>query len=515
MVSLPPLWFSFQPFTFLPFKRATVNPSPTCGPRIVRPLPRARRRSSQDTSMSESSSSQPSSSSNDGPRLQAERDLSICEGVPTDPNYIECIDGPLSPGCDDEENIAVPSELDRSDPNYVEAIDGPLSPEQEESEESIAIPLELDPSDPNYVDSIDGPLSPQSDYDDEDAERDDVLCPLPEPLAKGPVKSNSSNPYLQRPHTPEPTNQNSRHPLTSTPSRQSLEAHPKTKDGTYSNRTVIDYIRLHFSPMIHRDYPITDFVRNIWHYKQKIPPGEYSIPIEYVKGYCDADGDDHELTGERASCVWLNKILTHLHDALPGNPSYDGKFINVEDRTVEGLFAKFKPDGSYSEETNIDEQKWDAMGAFDEVKHQRTIAYKCNARTKVLSIDVSRIASSEGSKESSKLKRKRSMRAVKDDPVIPKRQRSEESVISTVSLSKDQRTSQSKAPVTSETAVADVTGNVGEHSFTDHEVQAVKYANELISHGVRNYSTGILFDHANISFWYIDRMGVIKSKPFN
>ncbi|KAI0786239.1 hypothetical protein C8Q75DRAFT_734980 [Abortiporus biennis] len=321
-------------------------------------------------------------------------------------------------------------------------------------------------------------------------------------------------------------------------SEESLGAsvHPKSNDGTFPSNDMIYDIPHHLLPIIHRNYPITDFVRNIWHYKATIPPGNYSLPIQYVKGDCVADGDDQHLKHE--SSFWLNKILTHLHDILPENPSNAGTFVDIKGRATKGLYyVKLKPDISYTRGDN--EKSWDMVGAFVQTRISRSMtAFNLgDAKAQVLSIDVSRITSSEARFLTSPLyqkalthslqinddilpvrfnalKRKLSMSSVVEGKVIPKRPRGEKWEISNAALSsQDIVTSQSN---TCNTAATDsICNNVGEHSFTDYEVEAIKYANKLISHGVRNYSTGILFDDANVSFWYIDRMAVIKSKPFN
>lgn len=51
--------------------------------------------------------------------------------------------------------------------------------------------------------------------------------------------------------------------------------------------------------------------------------------------------------------------------------------------------------------------------------------------------------------------------------------------------------------------------------LTHNEVQAVKYLNELISHGIRNYASGFLVEDLKLSLWYCDRFGIIKSHRLN
>lgn len=51
--------------------------------------------------------------------------------------------------------------------------------------------------------------------------------------------------------------------------------------------------------------------------------------------------------------------------------------------------------------------------------------------------------------------------------------------------------------------------------LTNNEVQAAKYLNELLSHGARNYATGLLIEDEKITLWYGDRFGIVKAAPFD
>lgn len=51
--------------------------------------------------------------------------------------------------------------------------------------------------------------------------------------------------------------------------------------------------------------------------------------------------------------------------------------------------------------------------------------------------------------------------------------------------------------------------------LTANERQAVKYVHELGSHGIRSYATGFLIENYQMTLWYMDRMGVVQSDPFD
>ncbi|KAI0782002.1 hypothetical protein C8Q75DRAFT_896166 [Abortiporus biennis] len=514
MVSLPPLWFSLQPSPLSPFEHAA--PSPTTSYRIIKRLPRRHRRLSSDSSMSESNTTETSSSSDQesrSPHMQPERALLQPIG-PNDPNYTECIDGPLSPEWDSDSDHEAEGNKQTSQSSDC------ISRSPVAQTEHTALNW-VDPNDPDYEECIDGPLSPERDEDYEE-ESKDVVVDLPTSRTFGQDEQSASA-SSKKPVTPVPNRQRqglSQKAAQITPIRPSLNV-IESKDGEYEDDKVKNYIIRQFTSMVHREYPIVDFVRNIWHYNTPIPAGNYSIPMKYMTGYCDAVPDDQKLVGERAACIWLKKILSHLHDKLPDNPSYHGQFVNVHDSVVKGQYAKFKPDGSYNEETDWKRQVWDAMSAFNEVKHAEKIKSFKRSKKKWVSIDISIInkmlqtvpveAYDNPSGKTAPLKRKRSDAAGSGQPSGSSKRSRTKSNTDANGL----RTSRTKASRKSGERNAPDDEPSNPDNLTKYEIQAIKYANELQAHGVRNYSTGILFDHQFMSLWCIDRSGVIKSQEVN
>lgn len=51
--------------------------------------------------------------------------------------------------------------------------------------------------------------------------------------------------------------------------------------------------------------------------------------------------------------------------------------------------------------------------------------------------------------------------------------------------------------------------------LNDDELQAADYAHESLRTGHRRYSTGIFIDDDIVTLWYYDRMGAVRSKPFD
>ncbi|KAI0782008.1 hypothetical protein C8Q75DRAFT_737818 [Abortiporus biennis] len=440
--------------------------------------------------MSESNTTETSSSSDllsRSPHMQPDRALLQPIGL-NDPNYTECIDGPLSPEwdseCEEEANDQTSPSSDQVSQN---------------TRAQSALSWPLNPTDPDYAECIDGPLSPEQGGGYEE-ERKDVVYNLITSRRFGPdASSQSGTSSSKKPVTPVPNPQTQaqfQKATQITPAHPSLEA-LRSRDGEYKDSQ--------FAFMVHREYPFVDFVRTVWDYKKYIPAGDYSIPMEYMTGYSDAVPDDQKLVGEPASCIWLNKILLHLHNKLPGNPFYSGQFVNIHDRVVKGQYAKYKPDGSYNEETDEKKQVWDAMAACNEVKHSVKItSFKDRDKQRVF-IDISLLNTmletedyDNPSGEIAPLKRKRSKVAVSGQSTELKRSRSNTGPTG-LRLSRSRTTSSGNL------------GKSGELSSTWTMSPQIP----TVSVVMKSKQSSILFDHEFMSLWCIDRMGVVKSQEIN
>ncbi|KAI0920157.1 hypothetical protein AcW1_001976 [Taiwanofungus camphoratus] len=51
--------------------------------------------------------------------------------------------------------------------------------------------------------------------------------------------------------------------------------------------------------------------------------------------------------------------------------------------------------------------------------------------------------------------------------------------------------------------------------LTGDEVQTAKHMNELLSHGVRSYATGLMIRNTTVTLWYGDRMGLVQTEAFD
>ncbi|KAL4243391.1 hypothetical protein ABKN59_011288 [Abortiporus biennis] len=256
------------------------------------------------------------------------------------------------------------------------------------------------------------------------------------------------------------------------------------------DRGVEESIRFQFSGKVRKQYPVMDFVRRVWKYTQPIPSGNYDIPVHLVEHYCKPPGSSYDdpSTRSRKSSLWLVKILTHLYDALPNNNlSHASQFINVIDvvRYLESTSGTESDEEESRVEDDISEEIWQGMGAFIKVDIGNGIEFMHTGQS--LPIELSLLSESEDEYNAS----------ISEEmyPLNGKNSREDTSTEICYNIE------DSDTYMTSDELY--------------DAIQTLKCAAELQSHGIRHYSTGIIFDHEHVSFWYIDHMGVIKSKPFN
>ncbi|KAI0791123.1 hypothetical protein C8Q75DRAFT_732718 [Abortiporus biennis] len=279
--------------------------------------------------------------------------------------------------------------------------------------------------------------------------------------------------------------------------------------GKVPDSHVIQYIRDNFGGVIHRGYPLLDFVRNVWSFDPKdIPKNLYYMRKNDVNGYLKCEWRSLP-GGEPASCKQLQTILQHLDRMLGDKPQFktdfNGTFLNLRESFVKGDYAKQKPDSTLTEELRVKEQTWTNMGHVGEVKTEASSKREDLVDADVM-INLSKLkvkpyeyAEPAPSSSAPNLKRKVSSNVVAADDTEPKRVRSSHG------------NGSSKNPPIKVVPEAKTVDN----TITNHEVQIVKYINELQCHGVRNYSTGMLFEGRKVTLWYIDCMGIAKSEPFD
>ncbi|KAK7686751.1 hypothetical protein QCA50_010351 [Cerrena zonata] len=335
---------------------------------------------------------------------------------------------------------------------------------------------------------------------------------------------------------------------TKTPMRPSMQNAILTDEGV-CDADVKAFIEQEFKLHVIRDYPIADFVAQVWKFdSSKLPPlpdGEsYSLSgglcSDYItaKQYLKTRQDDgliklHQFAETRA-CHIFESLFRHTAKSLvdywnrydPGKASeiekdrFRGTLKFLQESIVTGNYAKFKPDfanvADGSKEPSLDTIFWEAIGYFAELKKRSKVKDSgigndviidlkniptvaptaCNLRA-TPSAEQPAISDSHSRKRS----RVDSNPALQDRPFKQHRSRTPAS----------QRGTKQEGPprIPDPDNIDDCPG------FTHNEVQAIKYLNELISHGIRNYASGFLVEDQKLSLWYGDRFGIIKSRYLN
>ncbi|KAI0071903.1 hypothetical protein K474DRAFT_1775853 [Panus rudis PR-1116 ss-1] len=319
-----------------------------------------------------------------------------------------------------------------------------------------------------------------------------------------------------------------------------------------------------------RDYPVVDFVRNVWGFRpESIPIGttgyilkgvlvEAYEKFEYIKG--------KEYQGrERNACLAFEEIFEALvkqletNNAEAGSP-FSSSELNCEleflrELIIHGNYANFKPDYGVVEKGTLKDRllHWQKLCAIGEQK--RKPANQSNPFRLDVVIDPSKLLPTEGAPAANNDIQPERVRQRRKG--VPKKGRGR-SQMKAGSSSKQEAVSVSmNQPASKEedenegdgvesmsvfASWANEAGSVAGPSsiksiceatncnppltsptlssshvdtLTNDEIQIVKYLNELLSHGIRQYASGFLVEDQWISLWYADRYGVVKSTCFD
>ncbi|KAI0929654.1 hypothetical protein AcW1_010341 [Taiwanofungus camphoratus] len=288
------------------------------------------------------------------------------------------------------------------------------------------------------------------------------------------------------------------------------------------------YIRAHFRDKVHRGMPVTEFIRAVWDFAPDDIPemSNYTFPVEYLNWYL-------RCRYEKDSYFPLSKMLEHILDQITSGTRRqrqsrttvsDGrlgkmKFSRLEERTVKGTFTRIlKPDLAFGTSKSERRRHWEWYLGFIEIKNgdegpvrgsdfdlskvafEKSTSSACAPGTAT----PSRSVACASRRTSTGTKRKGPASASDDVEPRPKRSRSH------ANSDEDANMSLSPAAHINEELDPD-----NQPALTDNEVQAGKYMNELLSHGVRSYATGCMIRGAKVILWYGDRMGIVQSEPFD
>ncbi|KAI0955472.1 hypothetical protein AcW1_010340 [Taiwanofungus camphoratus] len=314
--------------------------------------------------------------------------------------------------------------------------------------------------------------------------------------------------------------------LHETPLRQEA-IHSVTGEKDIMDDSVKRYIRAHFKDKVHRGLSVSEFIRAVWDFTPDDIPdmSNYTFPMEYLNW-------DRRCLREKDSYFPLSKMLEQILDQITSGTCRQrqsrttvsdvslGKinFSRLE-RIAKGTFTRaLKPDLAFGTSKSRRCQHWEWYLGFIEVKSgdegpvresdfdmskvafEKSTSSACMPGTATPSTSVA----CASRRTSSGTKRKGPASASDDVEPRPKRSRTH--------ANSDEDANMSLAPAPHINAELHPEN---QPALTDNEMQAAKYMNELLSHGVRSYATGCTIRGAKVILWYGDRMGIVQSEPFD
>ncbi|KAI0955910.1 hypothetical protein AcV7_006450 [Taiwanofungus camphoratus] len=313
--------------------------------------------------------------------------------------------------------------------------------------------------------------------------------------------------------------------LHATPLKQKA-IHSVTGEKGIMDDGVKRYIRAHFRDKVHRGLSVSEFIRAVWDFTPDDIPdmSNYTFLMNYLNRYL-------RCRCEKDSYFPLSKMLEDILDQITSGRRRqrqsrttvsDGrlgkmKFSRLEERTVKSTFTRvLKPDLAFGTSKSERRRHWEWYLGFIEVKSgdegpprksdfdMSKVAFEkstSSACTPGTATPTSSVACASR-RTSSGTKRKGPASASDDVEPRPKRSRSHAN-------------SDEDANMNAANHINTELNPDDQPALTDNEVQAAKYMNELLSHGVRSYATGCMIRGAKVILWYGDRMGIVQSEPFD
>ncbi|KAI0915248.1 hypothetical protein AcV5_005414 [Taiwanofungus camphoratus] len=345
---------------------------------------------------------------------------------------------------------------------------------------------------------------------------------------------NSAPNNTKKPSTPPPKLTSAAPALHVTPLKSRAIDGVTGKDGAIRNEAVKLWVREHFRDKVHRGLPVREFVHAVWDFTPDdipvVPTQEiesYTLPIVPLNMYLRCAKEQH-------SYPYLVAILQHLQrQASLGNnpppwkrksPKNEQEFQievtvrNMRERILRGNHTvAFKPDLGWGTITGTDTLRWDWYLSFVEVKkhEQKPLDFTSDVpfSTAAFNMPMSdhspqdESAPSNTSYASSSAVLSSGSSKRKGPPTISE------------AIEPPQKRSRSGAHTNLLGGFAEP-NNTGlnlsdQPRLTGNEVQAAKYMNEMLSHGIRSYASGFMINNTTVTLWYGDRMGIVLSKPFD
>ncbi|TCD60134.1 hypothetical protein EIP91_010682 [Steccherinum ochraceum] len=367
----------------------------------------------------------------------------------------------------------------------------------------------------------------------------DVLGPLPPKLP-------THNLANSEPSTGAPTVLPPRYAESeSSPQRQSMSEATRSESG-YMDKDVKNYLKFHFRGTVYRHYPVHKFISQVWKLDiDELLSGleDIEITLDHYKAYVDSkwakvlSADKKELRTEGLAARAFTNLWNHIASQMPVSDAHDGlSFFNMEEKTVIGTFAMYKPDFLSGPWALGQKPDWLTTGDAAEMKKRllqqknRDLFMKV-AQTRITpqQIRAAYLGKDVVSATIPTSKRKASEFSEEDGDDLPEPssptddRRADPSYSPTPSSKAPKRAKKTHAALDKKMTFVEGDASVWTEpdngatgsELSGPELQIAKYLNELISHGVRTYATGFLIQDYMMKLWYADRMGLVHTISFD
>ncbi|KAH9939900.1 hypothetical protein B0H21DRAFT_825008 [Amylocystis lapponica] len=236
----------------------------------------------------------------------------------------------------------------------------------------------------------------------------------------------------------------------------------------FKNDAALSCTKFGFNDKIHREYPVLEFVKHVWNFDENDHPDLQLKIRSFIPRPAAVEMYNNAPNGVLCYphlAAITDALLTHLFPT-PIVHAVQSSVIFVHDDSVTREYTSFQPYMTWSTTPKPSNQPWDWLLLFAEVNREK--AEKAPSAKKVLQGNVPRAESTLKS-----LKRKSPYS--KDDCVKPPPKRRKRAAMS------------------------------------QQEAQTAKYLNEMLSHGIRSFASGLFIKDREMHLWYGDRMGLVKS----
>ncbi|KAH9941910.1 hypothetical protein B0H21DRAFT_869361 [Amylocystis lapponica] len=262
--------------------------------------------------------------------------------------------------------------------------------------------------------------------------------------------------------------------IQSTPYKAQSVARVRDSKAKIKSPAVLEFLKGEFRDKIYHSFPVEEFVKRVWNFEANDHPTLAPKIRDYLPNR--AALHKYNIAPDEESCyphlaTICKDLMTYLFPDSSVRP-VQSNIVIVGNHRVIGEYSLFKPDLTWSTTPGPQDQHWDWLLLYAEVKRERVL--------KPADVDL------------------KTLRKGKD-----------------VAEASQQTSNKRKVPSSERGDVEPSAKRRKGLDMSPDEAQTAKYMNEILSHGVRSFASGFFIKNQNMHLWYGDRMGFVQSRAFN